>query len=307
MKIAVTGGSGWIGRHLCRALAEKGHQVYVLTRQPRLEVLGAHTVLWPGDVPDAEVTSGNWLQALEGADAVVHLAGTSIAEKRWNEVQKKRILLSRTLSTQVLIEGCKHLTSPPKALISASAVGYYGSTGDVMVTEEHPAGEGFLAEVCQQWEKEAGKAEELGMRVALLRTGIVLGEDGGALKQLMLPFRLYLGGPLGSGKQWMPWIHLQDEVGLLLFLIEHPEASGPFNASSPHPVTNRQFSQVLGRLMKRPSFFRTPAPILRLALGEMADALLLGGQRAIPARAIDLGYRFAYPDLEQALHSLLHA
>jgi uncharacterized protein (TIGR01777 family) len=193
----------------------------------------------------------------------------------------------------------------PAVLVSGSAVGYYGDGGDRELTEEAGPGSDFLARVCVAWEGEARRAEALGLRVVLLRTGMVLAQDGGALPRMLLPFRLFLGGPLGSGAQWMSWIHRDDLVGLIRFLLEMPDARGPFNGVAPRPVTNREFSRVAGRVLGRPSWLPAPPALLRLALGEMADALLLAGQRAVPARALALGYRFRYAELEPALRAVL--
>ena len=245
------------------------------------------------------------MKELEGADVVINLAGESIAARRWNPAQKRRIRESRLHATGALVEAISRCQAPPKVLISGSAVGYYGPCGDETVTEQFSPGRDFLSEVCRQWEDEALRAEGYGVRVVLLRTGLVLGRHGGALPRMLLPFRLFLGGPLGSGRQWVSWIHIEDVVGLIRYLMEHPHASGPFNVTAPEPRRNREFCCIVARVLHRPCWFPAPAPALRLVLGEMADALLLSGQKAIPQRALDLGYNFRYVDLARALEDLL--
>ncbi len=327
MKVAITGGTGFIGSELAKSLLDEGHDVVILTRQQARQARRAHPFLdkaawvsWPGDTPNDQedklrniqtyeiqpAGEDNWLAALDGADAVVHLAGASIAEGRWNRTRKAAIRNSRILGTRNLVQGIYRLKRPPRVLISGSAIGFYGPRGDQEVTETDGPGQGFLAQVCQAWEQEARAAEQVGVRVILLRTGLVLEGQQGALPRMLLPFRLLMGGPLGSGQQWMSWIHLRDQIGLIRFLLEHPEASGPYNATAPQPVTNRQFSRFIGRLLHRPSLFPAPAPMLRLFLGEMAEELLLTGQRAIPKRALEQGYSFQYADLESALTDILH-
>ncbi|KJS15591.1 MAG: hypothetical protein VR69_12365 [Peptococcaceae bacterium BRH_c4b] len=321
MKVLLTGGTGFIGRALVDALLAEGQDVVLLSRARTCRTPeGVRTVTWPvgrvwnvtGATPDcnpADDTPGagdaQWREALDNAEVVVNLAGEPIAARRWNKIQKERIRQSRVQGTRNLINALALAKRKPRVLISGSAVGYYGPRENGMVAEAEGPGRDFLSGVCWDWEQEALRAEELGIRVVLLRTGLVLGPGGGALPRLLMPFRLFMGGPLGSGRQWMPWIHLQDMVDLILFLINNGQASGPFNAVAPNPVTNTDFSRTLGRVMGRPSLFRAPAPLLRLALGEMAGALLLSGQRAIPSRALELGYKFRYSELEPALRSIL--
>lgn len=319
MKVVITGGTGFIGSRLAASLLADGHDILILTRQPPPQAqtgrphLEATTWLtWPGDAPADGSSAGRvqtdfqeqWISALDGADAIVHLAGTSIAGGRWNDKRKAAILHSRTGSTRRLVQAIKQLNRPPRLLISASAVGYYGSRGDEILTEQSEVGDDFLASVCRNWEKEALAAQTLGMRVVLLRTGLVLDAKEGTLPKMLLPFRLFIGGPLGDGRQWIPWIHIRDHVRLIRFLLQHPEAKGPVNGTAPNPVTNRQFARVLARQLHRPSVFPTPAPLLRLALGEMADALLLASQRAIPKQVMDWGFSFEFCRLEDALADL---
>jgi len=241
---------------------------------------------------------------LDGADGIINLAGEPIAAKRWTHRQKHKIRTSRIESTHSLVTAIAKTKQKPEFLLNASAVGYYGSRGDEPITEEAEAGEDFLGSVCREWEVEAIKAEALGLRVILLRTGIVIGQGGGALAKMTPPFKYFIGGPLGSGMQWMSWIHLEDEVGLILHLIANAAARGPVNATSPNPVTMKAFSQILGKVMGRPSWAPVPAFALRLLLGEMAE-MLLTGQRAVPAAAQKLGYQFRHPDLPQALQACM--
>jgi uncharacterized protein (TIGR01777 family) len=249
-------------------------------------------------VPDG--TAGEWADALGGANAVVNLAGESIAGGRWTAARKEQILQSRLLATRSLVLAITGMARPPAVLVSSSAQGYYGDRGDEPLSESAPPADDFLANVCRQWEAEARKAERAA-RVVLLRTGIVLAKDAGALPRMALPFRLFGGGPLGSGRQFMSWIHWQDWVGLASFAVVHERVVGARNLGSPNPLRNREFSTVLGRVLHRPSLLPAPAFALRLAVGEMADPLLLASTRMIPAGAMADGYEFAYPDAAQAL------
>jgi uncharacterized protein (TIGR01777 family) len=251
---------------------------------------------------DATRPSG-WLSAVEGTDGVIHLAGEPIAAKRWSPAQKLRLRESRIDTTRALVEAIAQARNKPRFLINASAVGYYGDRGDETITEESAPGNDFLAELCAAWESEATKANELGLRVALLRTGIVLGKGRGALAKMVPPFKVFMGGRLGTGKQWFPWIHLDDEVGLIKFIIENDKAEGPFNLTSPNPVTMAQFCRVLGRVLNRPAWAPVPPSVLYLMLGEMAE-MLLSGQRAVPQAALRLGYNFRFSRVDEALESL---
>jgi uncharacterized protein len=302
MKIIVAGGTGFIGSALVDRLARKGHALTVLTHVKKtLMPPGATALAWrPG-------TSEDWRRAFDeamaDADGVINLAGESIAAGRWSESRKQKVRSSRIETTQALVDAIANARGKAKFLINGSAVGYYGPRGDEPITEaEHP-GSDFLARLCVEWEAEARRAEALGVRVVLLRTGVVLGHGGGALAKMTLPFKLFAGGPLGSGAQWMPWIHLEDEVGLIDFLVE-ANAGGAINATAPAPVTMKEFCATLGKVMRRPCWAPVPAFVLRAALGEMAD-ILLTGQRAVPAAAEKLGYRFRYPGLFEALHDIL--
>jgi uncharacterized protein (TIGR01777 family) len=301
MRIVITGGSGLIGSALARELGSAGHEVVVLTRDPsRAGALppGTRAVQWDGKTPQG------WGALLDEGTAVVHLAGDSVGEGRWTDEKKRRIRQSRVESGQAVLAAIREAKSRPPVLLQGSAVGYYGDCGDEVVEESHPAGTDFLAEVCVEWEASTAEVEALGVRRPVLRTGIVLSDQGGALPRMALPFRLMAGGPLGNGRQWFPWIHMADEVGAIRFLLEREDAAGPFNLSAPEPATNRDFSRALGRVLARPSFAPAPGFALRLLLGEMADALL-HGQRAVPRRLLDLGYVFRYPEAAGALRNLL--
>ena len=240
---------------------------------------------------------------MDGADGIINLAGEPIAAKRWNEVQKERLRSSRLATTKSMVNAIAKADVKPKFLINASAVGYYGARGDELVTESAGPGQDFLARLCVDWENEAKKAEASGVRVALLRTGIVLAKGKGALAKMVPPFKIFFGGPLGRGQQWMPWIHIEDEIGLITYLIENAEARGPFNGTAPNPVTMNEFSKTLGDVLNRPSWARVPPSVLALMLGEMSE-MLVNGQRAMPEAALKLGYVFKYPQLAEALRAL---
>lgn len=291
MNVVIAGGTGFLGQALVRNLRAAEHRVHVLSRRPR----ATNEIAW---TPDG--SAGSWAAALDDADAVVNLAGESIASGRWTEARKARIRDSRVNATRSLVAAMARTRHAPSVFLSASAVGYYGPHGDEPVTEQTPPGDDFLARVCRDWEAEAQRAAT---RVVLLRTGIVLERDGGALPQIALPFRLFAGGPVGSGQQFYPWIHRDDWVALAGWALRTP-VSGPLNLTAPNPVTNRELARTLGRVLRRPAFVPAPAFALRLALGEMADALLLSGQRALPAVAQGQGFHFQYPTLERALRAI---
>lgn len=302
MHVVVAGGTGFIGTALVRRLVRDGRRVTVLTRRSEAEARkllprSVSVVRWQSGVPAAPLPAE--------ADAVVNLAGAAIA-RRWTQAAKRLIVDSRVQTTRAVVRALKERQSAsgaPRVLVNASAVGYYGPRGDERVTERDGPGDDFLSHVCRQWEGAAVEAEDAGVRVVRLRIGFVVGR-GGALPLMMLPFRLLVGGPLGSGRQWMPWVHLDDVVGLILFALEHEGVSGPLNVSAPEPVRNREFARVLGRVMRRPSWAPAPAPVMRAVLGEMAD-MILTGQRAVPEAALGAGYEFRHPDLEAALRDIL--
>ncbi len=298
MHVVIAGGTGFVGRALAKKLAESGHRVTVLSRRAGTSPLpGIEVVQWHPTRPEPALFSGK--------DAVVNLAGESIAIGRWTTERKQRIIDSRVEPTRGLVAALEAAgTKRPSVLVNASAVGYYGPRGNEDLDEEAPPGNDFLARVCVAWEREAQAAEALGVRVVRARLGMVLGPDGGLLSKILPAFRLGLGGPLGSGRQWLSWVHLDDAVAALLFALEQKTLHSPLNVTSPNPVTNREFARVLGRLLNRPSFMPVPAPVLRLGLGEMAD-LLLTGQRVLPARLIHLGFRHRFPLLEAALKDVL--
>ena len=294
-RIAITGASGLIGTALTQALQRDGREVHSLVRTPR----GApREIAWDPDAGHIDAA------ALEGFDAVVHLAGENIGQ-RWTPAVKERILESRVRGTQLLAGALASLRQPPEVLVSASAVGYYGDRGDEPLDESAPAGNDFLAEVAQAWEAAAIPAANAGIRVVHPRSGMVLSPHGGALARMLVPFRLGLGGQMGSGHQWTSWIALDDEVAAIRFLVDTPILTGPVNVTSPRPVTNAEFTRVLGHVLRRPTLMTVPAAALRLAFGEMADRTILASQRARPVRLLDAGFHFHHPRLEDALRALL--
>jgi uncharacterized protein len=299
MRVAVTGATGRIGTRLVSVMRERGDDVCVLTRNPARarDGLGVEAVAWrPEDEP---APAG----ALAGRDSVVHLAGEDVAQ-RWTDAAKRRIRSSRELGTRNLVAGIRAADPRPGALVSASAVGWYGAHGDEEVDEGTPAARDFLGEVCAIWEREAAAAEELGVRVVRVRTGIVLDRHGGALEKMLPFFRLGVGGPVAGGGQWMPWIHLDDLVSIYVRALDDPTWSGPVNGTAPEPATNKEFSRALGRALHRPAFAPVPAFAVRVLYGEMAD-IVVHGQRAVPARTQALGYEFRHPRLDEALRDAL--
>jgi uncharacterized protein (TIGR01777 family) len=296
MRVVVSGASGLIGSALVPALVGEGDPVTRLVRSPRQG--GADTLRWD---PDAGALDP---ARLDGIDAVVHLSGETVAG-RWNEAKKTRIMESRRRSTRLLAETVARLERPPQVFVSASAVGYYGNGGAEPLTEESPAGEGFLAEVVREWEAATRPAAEAGTRVVNLRFGIVLSREGGALAQMLTPFRLGVGGPLGSGRQYMSWIAIDDVVGALRHALSTADLSGPVNASAPTPVTSKEFARTLGRVLRRPALLPVPPFALRVLFGEFADEGLLWSQRALPAKLTASGYSFHFPELEGALRQVL--
>jgi uncharacterized protein len=297
MRILVSGSSGLIGSALLPILSRAGHSVARLVRPGRMPA--------PGDVSWDPAAGRIALPSLEGFDAVVHLAGHNIAAGRWTPKQKERIHDSRVKSTRLLTQSLSALARPPRVLVAASAIGFYGGRGDEVLTEESRAGSGFLPEVCQEWETATAPAAQKGIRVVNLRFGMVLAADGGALERMLLPCKLGLGGALGSGRQWVSWITRDDVLGIIRYAMADERLQGPVNAVAPEPVTNRDFSRALGRVLHRPAIMPVPAFALRLMLGEMADGLLLASDRVYPARLKASGYRFLYPELDSALQYLL--
>ena len=317
MRILVTGGTGFVGQRVCFSLTTAGHQIRVPSRdldaarrriaQPATaerRVQGSGPQGASIEIVRLPESRNEWSSAVSGVDAIVNLAGESIAAGRWSEGRKQAILNSRVETTRSLVEACAAQSRRPKVLVSASAVGYYGAHGGEELDETAPPGDDFLARVCVAWEGEARRAEEQGLRVVLLRIGVVLGEGGGALSSMLPPFKLFVGGPLGSGEQWMSWIALDDLVGLIELGLTKEELRGPMNCTAPDPRTMRDFSRTLGAVLRRPSWAPVPAFVLRIVLGEMAH-MLLNGQRVLPAVATRAGYRFRHSTLESALRAAL--
>jgi uncharacterized protein len=299
MRVTLTGASGLIGTRLVRALTARGDDVTVLSRDPERAAgaLGVSAEAWQPDAGPAPPA------ALAGRDAIVHLAGERV-DQRWTDDAQAAIRASREAGTRNLVDGLRGAEPRPDVLVSSSAVGYYGAHGDEVVAEDTPAGSGFLADVCAAWEREAQAAEELGMRVVRVRTGVVLDREGGALARMLPPFKLGVGGPVAGGRQYLPWIHVDDLVGIYLAALDNEAWSGPVNASAPEPVTNAEFSKALGRALHRPAFAPVPALAIRALYGDMAE-IVTEGQRAIPRRALELGYSFTHPDLDEALADAL--
>jgi len=299
--VAIAGANGFIGSALAASLVRDGIKVMALVRdtaQAAERLPGATLFAWDatkGSPPEA---------AFEGVDVVVNLIGESVAG-RWTEARRKRIRDSRVVGTRALVDGLRGLASKPRLLISASGTGVYGDRGDQILTESTEAGKGFLAELARDWEAEANRAAEMGLRVVLLRNGVVLAKHGGILRKLLPPFRLGIGGRVGSGTQWLPWIHLDDEIGLIRHAIAHEGVTGAVNAVAPEPVTNAEFSRALGEALRRPVAMVAPAFALRLALGTMADEVLLASQRVMPVRTLATGFNFRHPLLRGALDEVL--
>lgn len=299
MRVTITGATGIIGTRIVRALRDRGDDVIVLSRSPdrATQTLGVEAHVW--DLMSQPAPT----EALAGRDAVIHLAGENVAQ-RWTARSRQAIHASRETGTRNLVAGMRQAEPRPRTLVSSSAVGYYGNHGDEPLDESTPPGDDFLAGVCVAWEREADAASELGTRVVRVRTGVVLDKDGGALKKMLPPFKLGAGGPVAGGRQYMPWIHVDDVVAIYLAALDNESVSGPLNASAPEPVTNREFSRALGRALHRPAIAPIPAVALRLLYGDMAE-IVTGGQRAIPARLLSLGHAFRHQDLDEALADAL--
>jgi len=302
MRVVVAGGTGFLGAPLVSLLSHDGHEVVVLTRgSPGSRRSVPSNVSFTPWAPNGE--TGAWAAAVNGAEAVVNLAGESIAATRWSQEQKTRILDSRVQATRSLVKAIRDAASPPQTFVSGSAVGYYGPLGDQVVTEDGRPGSDFLATVCAEWEREAAPVGNR-TRLVCVRTGLVLEKDGGALPQMLPPFKFFVGGPVGTGHQYWPWIHRDDWLALVRWSIATPSVTGALNATAPNPVTNAEFARALGRALHRPAFMPAPAFALRLMLGEMADGLLLSGQRAVPAKATGTGFTFKYSHVDDALGAI---
>lgn len=308
MRIVIAGGTGFVGSPLAEMYAEEGHDVRVLTRSlpdgesrhdPGTGMPGITRVGWR-----ANGAAGAWAGIVNEADAVINLAGESLADGRWTPKRKAAMRDSRILATRSIVEAIRAAAAPPPVLVNSSAVGYYGPSGAEPKTEDAPASRDFLGELAEAWETEARRAEAAGTRVVLLRTGLVLEKSGGALPRMITPFKFFVGGPLGSGRQYISWIHRLDLIEIIRWVIETPAVTGPVNAVAPHPVTNREFTSALGRALRRPSFMPAPGFALKLLLGEMAGPLLLTGQRVVPAKAQSHGYHFRYPEIDIAMRGI---
>jgi uncharacterized protein len=296
MKALITGASGLIGTALQEALKEKGWELLLASRK---EPKDKGHVKW--DIEEGFRDED--LDQLEGLDAVIHLAGEGVAGLRWTEEKKKAIRDSRVLGTRTVIDLFSKLKDRPKVFIAGSAMGFYGDRGDDEMTESSPSGDGFFPEVCREWEAESRRAEDLGIRTVLLRTGIVLSKDGGALGTMLLPFKFGVGGVVGSGKQWMSWISLEDEIRAILFVLENENIRGAVNLSSPNPATNEEFTKTLGEVLYRPTILPLPEFAVSMLFGEMGDALLLDSTKMIPKRLMDAGFEYKYPELKAALEA----
>jgi uncharacterized protein (TIGR01777 family) len=302
MRIIVSGGTGFIGTVLVKSLLAEGHQVWILTRNTQTARLvdGAVGIGWDGR------TVAAWGEQVSQADAIVNLAGENLASGTWSAARKHRILVSRAEAGHAICTAIRQVNPRPKVLIQASAVGIYGPCGDEPVTEESTSGSGFLAEVCKEWEASTQPVTELNVRRVVIRTGVVLSKNEGALQRMMLPFRLFAGGALGNGRQGLPWIHPADEVGAIRFLLENEKAQGVYNLSAPEPLSNANFGKILAKIMRRPFWIPVPSFVLRLVLGEMSS-LVLEGQFMLPKRLQELGYNFQHETAEAALRDLLIA
>jgi uncharacterized protein (TIGR01777 family) len=301
MRVVITGATGFIGRALCKEL-HKDYEVVALSRDSSraAKTVGewAQVIEWDGR------TTGSWIQHADGALAIINMAGENVASGRWNKVRKASILHSRLDSSRAVLESIKQANKKPKVVIQASAIGYYGSRGIERLDESSTAGKGFLADVCRNSEIIASQIESLGVRCVIVRTGVVLGNGGGALPRIMQPFRFFLGGHPGSGRQWFSWISLDDEVAAIKFLMENENLKGVFNLTAPKPITMKRFCRKLGWVIRRPSWLFFPGFIMRLALGEMAEEVLLSGQRVVPKRLLEAGFEFKHTEVKKALKDI---
>lgn len=302
MNIVVSGGTGFIGRPLCAALCQEGHRVTLLTRRREEAQRSCGSTVTAVEWNGRE--AGAWELCLEGADAVINLAGAPIADGRWTDARKRLLTESRILSTHLLVEAMSRCSSKPRTLINASGIGYYGASDDRVLDESAARGQGFLADLCLAWEAEALRAAEFGARVVILRTGMVLERDDGALPKMLLPFRFFAGGPIMPGTQWVSWIHRRDHIGLIQWALTTPSVTGPLNAVAPEAVTMNWFCEILGQVLHRPSWLPVPGFALQMALGELGT-LMTTGQRVTPAKALSGGYVFHYPALEPALRAIM--
>jgi uncharacterized protein (TIGR01777 family) len=306
MRIFLAGGTGLVGSRLVRRLLERGDQVAVLTRRPDVarQKWGDACDVVAGD----PVQTGPWMEAVGDCDAVVNLVGEGVFNRRWRRRFKELLRTSRVDSTTNIVAALarspRRADGAPRVLVNASAIGFYGPHGDEELDESAPPGDDTLARLCIDWEKAAASAATHGIRTAIVRVGVVLDREGGALTKMLLPFKMFMGGPVGSGKQWVSWIHHEDLVGLILLGLDNPRASGPMNGTAPNPVTNKELAKALGRTLHRPSFMPTPKFALRVMLGEVAG-LVTTGQRVLPRKALEWGYAFKFPEIDTALRDVL--
>ncbi len=308
MKVAIAGATGFVGSRLVERLHSQGHHILVLTRN-----LAAAQKAFPSSkFPNVEIAtytptqSGTWQQAISGCNGVVNLAGEPIAEGRWTSERKQEILNSRQLSTQKIVEAISQASPKPQVLVNASAIGYYGTSETASFDETSAAGNDFLAGVCQAWEAEAQKVVDAGVRLVILRLGIVLGKGGGALGRMIAPFKVFAGGPIGTGKQWFSWIHRDDLVNLIIQALTRPDISGVLNATAPHPVRMTELSQTMGQVMNRPSWLPVPGVAIEALLGDGA-IVVLEGQQVLPKRSLEYGFDYQYPTVKEALQDILSA
>lgn len=304
MKVVIAGGSGFLGTALTGRLVARGDEVVVLSRRGGSAEVprdGVRVAAWRGD----GTATSSWVSEINDADAVVNLAGAGIADKRWNQARKQVLRDSRVIPTRSLVEGLRTATRRPAVFLQGSATGYYGSTlDDRSFSESDPAGDDFLGRLCAEWEQAAQPVAELGTRLVIARTGLVLAAEGGVLEPMKLPFKLFVGGPVASGRQYFSWIHIHDWTSMMLWALDTPSVSGPLNATAPDPVTNAEFSRAFGRAIGRPSWLPVPAFALRMLFGEFADEGLIKGQRVVPRRALELGFTFRYSDIGDAVDTL---